>query len=71
MCNVSTPQTMNKLLEKAGLQYKVNKTWVTTEIGKKFSTVNWENKQYSEGQVQVIKWYESVLDYEPLKELLQ
>ena len=60
-----SPREINKLLEAAGMQTRVSKTWEPTEKGADFCEVVDTGKVHSStnAPVKQIKWYASVVDY--------
>ena len=60
-----SPREFNKLLEAAGMQTRVSKTWEPTEKGADFCEVVDTGKVHSStnAPVKQIKWYASVVDY--------
>ncbi|WP_067586014.1 hypothetical protein [Endozoicomonas ascidiicola] len=57
------PRHVNKLLEAAGLQIKIDSQWVPTDQGKPLCEILDTGKSHNSGTpVKQVKWYQSVLD---------
>ena len=66
----------NSLLEEANLQTcsyrKGHKVWTATEEGKKYSEYLDTGKKHGNGEpIQSLKWYETVLDHDKVKQMIE